>query len=39
MNVDFSEIFTYSNITFAIAILGALFVGLQFHERYCSKPI
>ena len=24
MNVDFSEFFTYSNITFAIAILGAL---------------
>lgn len=30
MNVDFSEIFTYSNITFAIAILGALLSVYNF---------
>lgn len=30
MDIDFSEIFTYSNITFAIAILGALLSVYNF---------
>ena len=39
MNVDFSEFFTYSNITFAIAILGALLSVYNLTKDISSKSI